>query len=505
MASADLKQLDKDITAAIKKDSDVWRKEFSNIRPHAVTMNVADVELQAWEEMARREGYTSISQFKASDADTDALGKIIKKEVRPFLEEYHRDVTKIGEAKNEWIVEFDNSRNTPHDFVFIISSTKKAGKVFGKIKDIKRNPQRALLAAINKWASGKGGSRRGKDLIAREGEALTPAQKKFNRQAGSAVRAKSGKVAPGSKEIRTLDSFEDFGHVGASAVGTQRALATADFLKNYTGNDTGAATKILEQMQNAYSFILKDSKSYAGDMEKVLQVTLESSRMNKATMDKGEVTALQALIDAALGKVAEKKNGKTYWVMREGSDSFYDMVEKSTIAALAAGLKPNKTTKKLVTKVKHKIRKKSSKTVPGKKHKRKVTASRGSKYVLPVLGKVVANRRAKMGGMKAAAAPLALIGIINKELPSTVEGNMGPPRLESQTGRFAQSTRITDITMTPQGFPSIGYTYQRSPYETFETGGNQGSADYDPRGLIDRSIREIAARFAMGRFYTRRV
>ena len=505
MASADLKQLDKDITAAIKKDADVWRKEFANIMPHAVTMNAADVELQAWEEMTRREGYTSISEFKASGADTDALGKIIKKEVRPFLAAYLSDLKKVALGTNTWVVDFDKSRNMADDFVFTLSSTKKGAKVFGKLKEIKRNPQRALLAAINAWATGGGGSRRGTDLVAKEGEELTPAQKKFNRQAGSAVRAKSGKVAPGSKEIRTLDSFEDFGHVGASAVGTQRALAAADFLKNYTGNDKAAATKILEQMQNSFAFILKSNTDYAGQMESILQVTLESSRMNKATMDKGEVTALQSLIDKALDKVAVKKNGKTFWVMREGSDSFYDMIEKSTIAALASGLKPNKTNRKLATKVKYKRRKNSSKTVPGKKHKRSVKASRGSKYVLPALGKVVANRRAKMGGMKAATAPLALIGIINKELPATVEGNMGPPRLESQTGRFAQSTRVTDMTMTPQGFPSIGYTYQRDPYETFETGGNQGSADYDPRGLIDRSIREIAARFAMGRFYTRRV
>ena len=56
MASADLKQLDKDITAAIKKDAAEWRKEFSNITATAVTMNVKDVELQVWEEMARREG-----------------------------------------------------------------------------------------------------------------------------------------------------------------------------------------------------------------------------------------------------------------------------------------------------------------------------------------------------------------------------------------------------------------------------------------------------------------
>ena len=404
---------------------------------------------------------------------------------------YYAEVLATEKGKNNWIVEMDETRNSSSDFVFVISSIKKGGKVFDKIKSMKGNAQRPLISALNKWImrSSKG-----------EGDS------KYIRGKGSFDTPKDS-VGPQLPWERTKsnDSLADFGHIGASAVGTQRALAAADFLQNYTGNDKAAATKILEQMQNTFSFILESNTDYAGQMESILQVTLESSRMNKATMDKGEVTALQGLIDKALDKVAVKKNGKTFWVMREGSDSFYDMIEKSTIAALASGLKPNKTNRKLATKVKYKRRKNSSKTVPGKKHKRSVKASRGSKYVLPALGKVVANRRAKMGGMKAATAPLALIGIINKELPATVEGNMGPPRLESQTGRFAQSTRVTDMTMTPQGFPSIGYTYQRDPYETFETGGNQGSADYDPRGLIDRSIREIAARFAMGRFYTRRV
>lgn len=97
------------------------------------------------------------------------------------------------------------------------------------------------------------------------------------------------------------------------------------------------------------------------------------------------------------------------------------------------------------------------------------------------------------------------IGIFNQQLPGVVQKNMIPPALQNQTGRFASSVRVTDITQTAKGFPSIGYTYQRNPYETFEQGNRQGSVDRDPRKLIDKSIREIAVQFAIGRFYTRRV
>ena len=104
-------------------------------------------------------------------------------------------------------------------------------------------------------------------------------------------------------------------------------------------------------------------------------------------------------------------------------------------------------------------------------------------------------------------SPLRLIGILNKELPKTVRGNMISPALVNRTGRFANSVRITDVVQTPKGYPSIGYTYARSPYEVFEMGsGNvRATPERDPRKIIDQSIREIAAQFAIGRFYTRRV
>ena len=85
---------------------------------------------------------------------------------------------------------------------------------------------------------------------------------------------------------------------------------------------------------------------------------------------------------------------------------------------------------------------------------------------------------------------------------------MGAPRLENRSGRFAESVKVTEITQTRKGYPSVGYTYRRDPYQIFETGtGKEPWADgsRDPRELIDKSIREIATQFAMGRFYTRRI
>ena len=82
---------------------------------------------------------------------------------------------------------------------------------------------------------------------------------------------------------------------------------------------------------------------------------------------------------------------------------------------------------------------------------------------------------------------------------------MVDPRLNNVTGQFASSVKVTDIALTAKGHPSIGYTYMKEPYQTFEIGYKQGSVDRDPRRLIDRSIREIAAERAVGRLFTRRV
>ena len=105
------------------------------------------------------------------------------------------------------------------------------------------------------------------------------------------------------------------------------------------------------------------------------------------------------------------------------------------------------------------------------------------------------------------SSPLRLIAEFNRQLPTVVRKNMGSPRLNNRTGRFADSVKVTEIAQTSKGFPSMGYTYQRNPYQVFEEGskGNWSNGDRDPRDLIDKSIREIAAQFAIGRFYTRRV
>lgn len=117
------------------------------------------------------------------------------------------------------------------------------------------------------------------------------------------------------------------------------------------------------------------------------------------------------------------------------------------------------------------------------------------------------NKKGQLRGSKVDGSQINLtkfMAMLNEVLPQIVAENMGSPRLNYRTGRFASSVRVTDIHRTKKGVPSIGYTYMKNPYQTFEPGFAQGSKDRDPRTLIDLSIRD-AARAMMTGFYTRRV
>jgi len=120
----------------------------------------------------------------------------------------------------------------------------------------------------------------------------------------------------------------------------------------------------------------------------------------------------------------------------------------------------------------------------------------------------VKGRKRRQTVSSSTAELLRMIALINKKLPDVVRKNMQQPALQNRTGRFADSVEVTEIVPTPKGFPSVGYTYRKNPYQVFEVGQGEppwATPERDPRKLIDRSIREVAAQLAMGRLFTRRV
>lgn len=92
---------------------------------------------------------------------------------------------------------------------------------------------------------------------------------------------------------------------------------------------------------------------------------------------------------------------------------------------------------------------------------------------------------------------------INSRLPKQVAQNMGRPALENQTGRFANSVNVINATRAGD-VTNIDYTYNREIYGVFE-GGRQYPKGYDPRPLIERSIRELASAKVATKFTFRRL
>ena len=175
----------------------------------------------------------------------------------------------------------------------------------------------------------------------------------------------------------------------------------------------------------------------------------------------------------------------------ESSLSLYEAIERVLFYNIAG--KPQKNKKVIGIKAK----KVKSKTKATAKRKEKIKSKINVVSSSGVLDKPKTTK-IKTNNL------FSLLALINAKLPETVAKNMGDPALNNVTGRFAMSVRATDIGVTSQGFPSIGYTYN-DIYRTFEVGNKQGSTERDPRRLVDSSIREIASQMAIGRFYTRRV
>ena len=226
----------------------------------------------------------------------------------------------------------------------------------------------------------------------------------------------------------------------------------------------------------------KLKKSYTA----IMSGQLAEINMQDAQQEKAALAELIASVEKEYSSI----------VTQEGSDSLLEAIESVAVKGNFKGkhLKHVKGVKpKLVSKSQG-----SGTSKQTRKQKNSIGIISGS------AAPKIKQQKTKRG---ISSSPLRLIGLINKELPDTVRKNMQEPGLQNRTGRFAESVKLTDVIQTPKGYPSFGYTYQKNPYQVFEMGRGQApwaSPERDPRKVIDRSIREIAAQFAIGRFYTRR-
>ena len=512
MAKVDLELLRKNIESKIKKDADKFRSYYVNKQTLVISHDNKSIEAQALIQMALREGYKTKADFKKGLDDRfpgeGVFGKIQKTladAVPKFNENiYNAVLAEKNKSTTAFVIEFYKGHNaTKYTFEF---SRKKEGKgLFQTYKSMfKSNAQIGMIAAINAWSmtpskAGPTYSRRGQEFgdakLQSSIGAKVPVKSGGHREQRRTITKKGEEYTDQAGQVQksnSMDSFLDLGHMEGSSVSGARLLQAKEAFTEFKGTD--------QQKKVAEALLLKLSviTDYKGEGQKKFAVEWEAASLNRQTSSeaKKEVTFLNNRLQEMVAELHKEMGG---WENAESSDSFLQMIEKKTIAAL---IKPVKGNKRVKTKTRLKTgAQKNSKSSVGKNNKTKPRRTRiVPPWTAPTLAKVIKSTRTGKSRSAPANAPLFLLGVLNEQLPQRVESNMGAPALTNITGRFASSPRVTDMAITPQGFPSIGYTYQRDPYGVFEQ-----DPDYDPRKLIDRSIREIASQYAIGRFYTRRV
>ena len=306
------------------------------------------------------------------------------------------------------------------------------------------------------------------------------------------VRESNSNKETGTSTVNTAGKAFNLSHIDASNVFHQMNDAVYNALAASYGASSTIPAAVEADLRKALGSsadtILTISKSgRLGEVEVRISAAWANTQQGGGKLEQG--------IARDLKKVLEKLDIPSI----KGSDSLEDAHRKKLVKEF---VKPFKSKKGVKVKHENTTIKEGS---PAKlQRKQKVSVKKAH---LSALAAKASIKRRKEGRTPPPRMALAnILGVLNNRLPETVADNMGAPRLENQTGRFAQSVRATDVTQTAQGFPSIGFTYMRQPYGVFEStsGSRFANVDRDPRPLIDQSIREIVMGLGLGRIYTRR-
>ena len=448
----------------MEKDSETYRELKSDKKAHNINIDSEKIKIEVKEELASRGGwkFKTIAQNEDAKPLPKSLENIVDTEVPKMCKALYKDF-------NGWTTRRETSiirmRGTETNFKFTMVPKKEGTNVFGVFRTSKQNAQKPLVSKLRKQID------------------------KLN-------KAKS-RQKPENKIEQIGDVFTDIGHRKGSAVSEQRKRAADKALFEFTANigDRSLAEELLAELRDITNFRLTHASTTFKD---TASIEIESSFLNKQRGGDTEKKLAEQLVKD-LETILEKYAGQT-WVDQKGSLSRREKIE-ALITNEVIGLAGKNPNVKANFKTKKIKRKSTTKT----KSRGKVTKA--------TLGRAWKDTSVeKLNGVGSAAnvsgpSMFSIMAMIDKKLPQTVRKNMGFPRLENRSGRFASSAKMVNVTQTPKGYPSFGYTYDRDPYQVFEPGssGNWASQQRDPRKIIDLSIREIASELALGRFYTRRV
>lgn len=313
--------------------------------------------------------------------------------------------------------------------------------------------------------------------------------------------------AAGKSDVGVLKSGSVREHSGKTTVGAVRLVAamkwmtTDKYFRQFTGMKT---SKSFSEKYGGFQAIFDTKGTKKGSLRlKILEdvsvflgpasKNYPGSQVNDWASDAGK-KRLRDKLEAEMVRHLRAQKLEDF----KGSPSIADNAEDAVAYELMSSFKKSKRVRTSGPKTKNTSRKRNRVVHENTSKKDPASGKAAGRVAIAAAPKAQKSTRL--------SSPINLMAILNSKINRTVQKNMGAPRLENQTGTFANSVRITDVSATPQGFPSVGYTYQRQPYGVFESssGSRFASVQRDPRPLIDASIREIAASLVETRIYTRR-
>jgi len=432
----------------IEKSSQAFRNLVSDKKAHSIKIDSQDLKEQVKNELLSREGFDKLP---------DTIMKIIDEEVPQMVATLYNQMRPENFNQNlrRAYITSDLIGNNKSFIVLLATKSETSNRsVFAYFRRLKQVAQRPLIKRLNSQI------------------------KKLN----------SGNKSVQRDEIKS-SAFLDIGHEESSAVSKQRKRIIEQALWDFQPASKEASAFIATLADEVSFNITKNP----GEPIDVIDISLESKALNRGVQAKAEKEAAGQLNKALLEAVT-KLEGK-YWANAEGSDSKVQRMQKSVLNEFSQDKFRSKNVRSNIK------NNKINKTSKASSKKRKV---RGKKQPT-----VQDDKRVILESFQERNQDLlSLQALLNAKLPTEIRKNMGYPRLENRTGRFADSVRVTDISRTRKGFPSIGYTYQRQPYQVFEQGAGKApwsNERRDPRSLINTTIREIASEILIGRFFTRRI
>lgn len=437
----------------IKKDKDAtaYRKSTGDEKTHIFTFDSNDIKsaIKTYVDIAVNDPTAGLEDFdKDLDKQLTVLTRAIKIKFKSFIK---------SSGKKKYNAELGAETST--SIIITVSQAEKGGgqKIYPLIA-------RTYQTILDKWYS-----KRFLPLLTTK-KIVRPSSK-------------------GTSEVSTAGKAFNLEHKKGSNIHHQIHDAMVEALYDELNDDSIEYNKLgpeVRELLDTVETILTVVKNL--ELGEVT-VSLGNAYLNTQAGGGEEKGMMQAL-----KKALEKLEAHNI----QGSDSLSEGTRKKHVKEIIDPIKKVAKKNKKVKLTHEEFLIKNGKGSVSKSVKRKTGI--GKKKTLPIKKKKLITKDTK--------SMFTVIAMINQKLPETVKKNMGNPRLENRSGRFAQSVKLTDATTTAEGFPSFGYTYAKNPYQVYEVGTGKSpwaNPDRDPRKLIDASIRELAAHMALGRFYTRRV